>query len=337
MYRALPADATGHPIPPLRSGGIMLSWRCPSACRHCVYRSSPDMPDDWMSPATMERVVEALLAEPELQGIHIGGGEPTMNPHVLEAFIRKCVHGGLTVDYLETNGYRHPDVDSWVALFESLKAAGLERVMVSCSPFHQERVPFRNTQACYTAARKVFSDRAVFAYTGQMYALMERMGEPGTRPLESFIAECGLADRPGDLVAAYGVTPAGRAPEGLRFCYDAAPAEAFRGLDCREELFDTTHFHLDGDGNLITGLCAGIAAARLPDLHPTVTPSTHPAFIELYRGGPFGLMEAAGHRLGFTARPEGYVSKCDLCLDLRRTLHASGEFPDLRPAFYYAS
>lgn len=335
MRRNLPVSPVGHPVPPLRSGGVMLSWRCPSACRHCVYRSSPDMPDAWMSPATMDRAIEALVAEPELQGIHIGGGEPTMNPHVLEAFIRKAVGAGLSIDYLETNGYRFPDPSEWIEFFQRLKAAGLERVMVSCSPFHQEKVPFRNTQACYLGAKRVFGDRAVFAYTGEMYELLLRMGEPGTRPLERFLDETGLADSPADLPRACAVIPSGRAPEALRFCYEAAPAEAFRDLNCRVELFDTTHFHIDGDGNLITGLCAGIAAAALPDLHPTVAKETHPAFTLLYEGGPYALLEAAVSRHGHAPRAEGYVSKCDLCLDARRALHATGDYPDLRPDFYY--
>jgi hypothetical protein len=134
------------------------------------------------------------------------------------------------------------------------------------------------------------------------------------------MAATGLAEHPGDLPAAYGVTPSGRAPDGLRFCYETAPAAAFKGQACREELFDTSHFHLDGDGNLITGLCAGIAAAGLPDLHPYVAPATHPAFIEPLQAGCW-VMEHAGRRHGFVERPGGYVSKCDpasMCADASR-------------------
>jgi hypothetical protein len=40
----------------------------------------------------------------------------------------------------------------------------------------------------------------------------------------------------------------------------------------------------------------------------------------------------AQDRHGYQERADGYVSKCDLCLDVRRCLHQAGEYSELRPA-----
>lgn len=134
----------------------------------------------------------------------------------------------------------------------------------------------------------------------------------------------------------YQVIPAGRAVQALRNCYVTQPAAEFRGQSCRAELPSTTHFHIDHNGDLFTGLCAGIAPASIEELHPPISANTHPVFCLLCEMGPSGLMEMAAEQYGFTPRKDGYVSKCDLCFDVRRFLAATGEFPELRPACFYS-
>ncbi|EFK96067.1 Radical SAM domain protein, partial [sediment metagenome] len=79
----------------------------------------------------------------------------------------------------------------------------------------------------------------------------------------------------------------------------------------------------------------GIVSATAPDLHPEITHETHPIFSILCSEGPFGLMEIAGKEYGFNVRTKGYVSKCDLCLQVRERLSATGEFSELRPSYFY--
>jgi hypothetical protein len=47
-----------------------------------------------------------------------------------------------------------------------------------------------------------------------------------------------------------------------------------------------------------------------------------------------GLLRLARDH-GYQERSGGYISKCDLCLDLRRHLFAAGDFPELAPAPFY--
>jgi len=79
---------------------------------------------------------------------------------------------------------------------------------------------------------------------------------------------------------------------------------------------------------------AGAESFRLPPL--LSGGSMLSCFHCLATHGPFGLRQLAIDRVGHVDRPEGYVSKCDLCLHLRDQLHATGAFPELRPDGFYA-
>ncbi|MHC4860440.1 MAG: radical SAM protein [Planctomycetota bacterium] len=92
-------------IPDLISGGVMLSYRCTNACRHCLYRCSPKRPDEWMSMEMAERVFAALRREPHLQSIHLAGGEATLRFDLLVETVRLAASAGLPLAYLETNAH----------------------------------------------------------------------------------------------------------------------------------------------------------------------------------------------------------------------------------------
>ena len=63
---------------------------------------------------------------------------------------------------------------------------------------------------------------------------------------------------------------------------------------------------------------------------------TQPVFSTLCHGGPVQLMEALGAPAGFAPRDDGYISKCDLCFDVRRHLARQGGYDELRPTYFYA-
>ena len=67
------------------------------------------------------------------------------------------------------------------------------------------------------------------------------------------------------------------------------------------------------------------------ELHPRIAAETHPVLHTLCSECPVALMQMAAERSGYAERGEGYVSKCDLCFDVRKRLAASGDFPELRP------
>lgn len=323
-------------IPPLISGGLMLTYRCTNSCRHCLYRCSPKMPDEWMSTRMARRALEALRDEPQLTGIHISGGEATLNIQLLEQVITLAGQLGVPVDYLETNAFWCLTDSATRERFERLQRAGLTGVLVSVSLFHNEWVPFRRTRNCIQAARAVFGQSSVFVYLPHMYSMLQQLPDDRTHSLEQLCAALGLeADDP-RIPAMYGVIPSGRACSALRACYRSKAAEAFENQSCFGDLTSTSHFHIDPHGHLFTGLCAGMVAATVDDLHAEITKTSRPVFTTLCRQGPYGLMQLAVSEHGYEPRHSGYVSHCDLCLDVRDHLWRSGLYPELQPAAFYS-
>jgi hypothetical protein len=322
-------------IPPLVSGGLMLSYRCTSKCRHCLYRCSPYRPDEWISLDTAEKIFAALQKEPRLHAIHIAGGEPTIKWPLLVDVIRLAAKMKVPVEYMETNaswcGSRATTQDK----MEELRDAGLRAILVSVSMFHNEFVPFSSTRNCVELAQQVFGHENTLLYLPHMYEMISSLPGDGKHGVEEFCRHHGIKPGSSALLRLYDIVPSGRAISALRPCYQSRPAGSFDGQSCSAELLSTTHFHIDHNGDLFTGCCAGIMPATVPDLHPAISAESHPVFHTLCTRGPVGLMETAGEPNGFKPRREGYASKCDLCIHVREHIRETGKFRELRPAYFY--
>ena len=326
---------TVYTIPPLVSGGVMLSYQCSSECKHCLYRCSPRKPNEWMTPQMMERVFEALAREKRLYGIHLAGGEPFLRPDLLEAAIHTAIEHRVPIDYVETNAFWATDPDRAHSQLLRMKKAGLSALLISVSMFHNEFIPFSRTRNCVQAATDVFGRENVIVYLPQMYEALSQFDDDGVHTLAEFCEKMGLPPRTKRLRELYDLIPGGRVVDSLREYYDAQPADAFKDCRCGPNLLSVTHFHIDQHGYLFTGCCAGMSAASADNLHPEITPETHPIFCMLVEGGPYGLMKFAMERHGFRPREEGYISTCDLCIDVRRFLLGTRQYPELKPAEFY--
>ena len=81
-------------IPSIQSAGLMLTYRCSAACRHCIYYCSPRQPDEWITLDMADRIFAALKAEGSFYGLHFAGGEPLIIPEVFKV-LEICVEKGL--------------------------------------------------------------------------------------------------------------------------------------------------------------------------------------------------------------------------------------------------
>jgi hypothetical protein len=137
-----------------------------------------------------------------------------------------------------------------------------------------------------------------------------------------------------ELPRLYGVIPGGRAARALRTSHEARPASEFAHAACAR-LLTTCHFHIDPRGFLVTGLCVGIVTATVDDLHPEIDQASHPIVWTLLDEGPAGLMRMAVRLHAYRERENGYVSACDLCMDVRSHMRRAGDYPELRPEEFY--
>jgi hypothetical protein len=318
-------------IGPIGGGGLILTWRCSNACRHCLYRCGPRQPDAWMPPAVLDRTLDALAAEPAFAGLHLAGGEPMLDPARTEAAVRACVRRGVVLDYLETNAAWAREPAQARDAFRRLADAGLPAVLISASLPHAEFIPPGRTRLAIDAARSVFGERGVLVWTGEGLALLARLPQDRPVPLAESRRILGL-DAQGVLDRHPYLIANGRVPACLMRSAPRQPAAAFAGQHCAGVLARTGHVHIDPAGHLFTGHCPGIAPATIDDLHPAIAADS--AFAILWRDGPCGLL---AHADGFHPDPRGYASACELCWQVRRHLHRAGRFPDLRPAEAYAN
>jgi len=127
----------------------------------------------------------------------------------------------------------------------------------------------------------------------------------------------------------------GRVPYKLAHLYKRYPAKRFFGASCQRELIRDWHIHVDNYCNFVPGYCGGLSLGDARDLDAIcrgidldelpVLKALLSSLEDLYD---------LGKQFGYGER-EGYISKCHLCLDIRRHLARWGEFKELRPRAFY--
>jgi len=326
-------------IPPLSSGGIILSYQCTSQCRHCLYASAPGW-KEWMSPQDIDRVLTGISRQNQfLTGIHFAGGEPFIQLKRLAYAVSKAVELNIPVDYVETNGFWAWNDEKAESVLRQLKEAGLRRILVSCSPFHMEFTPMDRVRTAIRVGRKVFGANNVLIYTRYFKDQLESVEGQRTYALEEYLDAVGRERASLEFASEYGLIPNGRAATQLAFLYEHHPASNFYGGSCASELASPHHVHIDLYGHYIAGLCAGISLGdgfNLDKLYQGTDFKNRPVLQKLTEGGVQALSAWARKEYGFEESEDGYIAKCHLCLDIRCFLMGvKDSFPELQPKAFY--
>ncbi len=338
-------EITGYisvPIP--ISAGLILSYRCPAECRHCMYFCSPRWSEDWMSKEDVEGCLSVLAGKivsspfgPDMidlsHGLHFTGGEPFLNFDLLLKATKIAGNLEIPSTFVETNCFwcrNDRDTKEKLAL---LRDAGLKGIMISVNPYYLEYVPFERTQRCVRIAREVF-DRNVAVYQAEYYQRFTELGLKDRVSLEDYLKMAGREDL-SDRVEMF---LQGRATVCLRELYPTHPSIAFFGEPCTPPFLRDWHNHFDNYGNFLPGFCGGISLGSWRDLDTLliegISVEDHPVLAILATENIERLLDLA-REYGYEDRVEGYISKCDLCLDIRKHLVDHEEFPELAPDEFY--
>jgi len=318
--------------------GIILTYRCHSGCKHCLYNCGPRWKNEAMSPETLRQALEAITMWPQRPQVHLTGGEPFLHfPLFLEG-ARVAAELGI-VAYVETSASWCTDADEATERFRALREAGLQAVLISCSPFHAERIPPIRTMRAVRAALDVFGRHRVTVYLPQFLDVVQRFDLERPTPLSRYEEEFGAEDAHRILWEGYGIISGGRSGYALGHLVDRYPAAAFARESCAGTLLYAQHSHFDLYGNFISGFCGGLAVGDWHELGQVLDDfqaGRYPPLVEvLIERGPYGLCELAREAYGYQPLDEGYTGKCHLCVDVRRHLVERGEFPELRPQGFY--
>jgi len=268
------------------------------------------------------------------RSMHIGGGEPFLHVEGLKEVISIFRSAGMGLDFVETNSSWYKNHDDAVSKLIFLKKAGLKTLLISISPFHTEQIPFRKVEGVMKACEA--AGIGIFPWVDDFIDDIKRLGTEETHSLKEFEEAYG----PGyvsSIPSRYWVSMKGRA------LYTYAPYMEERKTEeilaehpgpC-SELRNTSHFHMDLFENYVPGLCPGLAMGA-EDVTAPLSAEEYP-FLSLLAGeGINGLFQALRERYGFEPE-ETYVSKCDLCFDIRRflVLEKGVESRDLSPQEHY--
>ena len=240
---------------------------------------------------------------------------------------------GIPSTFVETNCSWCGSDEAARERLRRLKRAGLRGILISVNPFYAEYVPFERTERCIRISQEVFGGNVV-VYQMAYYHRFRQLGIKDRIPLEDYVALT-KGERLADQVELFLM---GRAARQLRGFYPAYPARRFFGAPCQPPFLRNWHNHFDNYGNFMPGYCGGISLGRWKDLDALerdgIDLDAHPILGFLIAEDVEGLLHFA-EDLGYRESGEGYVSKCDLCLDLRRYLVAEGDFEELGPREFY--
>ncbi len=331
-------------IPQPISGGVLLSYKCSAECRHCMYACSHRWKGDWIAREELEDLLGRLAGKIRPSpwgdetislnhGLHFTGGEPFLNFPLLMEAVEIATRLHIPSTFVETNCSWCSNDEMTRERLQRLKQAGLKGILISVNPFYAEYIPFERTERCIRISQQVFG-RNVVVYQLAYYHRFRQLGIQGKMPLEDYMALT-EGERWTDQVELFLM---GRAARQLRGFYRTHPARNFFGQPCQPPFLREWHNHFDNYGNLVPGYCGGISLGHWKNLDELVTEEIdlddYPVLRFLIAEDARGLLQFAKD-FGYQESREGYVSKCDLCLDLRSYLASHGDFPELAPREFY--
>jgi len=327
------------------SCGIFLSYRCNSRCRHCMYACSPGWSGDWISESDLRKILSQLSGKIASApggrsrvginyGLHFTGGEPFLNYRLLLRAVELAGEYGMPSVFVETNSFWCVDREISEERLRRLREAGLDGILISVNPFLVEHVPFERIDRAIELSRTIFGSNTMI-YQLEFYDQFKRIGLHGTMSFEKYLEIFGFEGlRWVELI------PMGRACYRLRSLFRKHPAKYFFDANCRASLLRDWHTHIDNYGNYITGYCGGLSlgdARRLDELlEEGLDLDQRPILGFLIEKTLGDLYDFAVREFGYRERGDGYISKCDLCQDIRRHIASqTDEFPELAPREFY--
>lgn len=333
-------------VPEPISGGLLLSYKCNSKCRHCMYACSPRWKADWIDRKEAEKVLVQLTNAFNRKyppgysgvgvnvGLHFTGGEPFLNYDLLLDLTETARNLQMPSLFVETNCFWSTDNETTKEKLEELRDAGLCGILISVNPFVLEYVPFERTLRTISMSRKVFGGN-VMVYQELFFRQFRSLGIKATLSFEEYLQKAGS-----ESLSHVELIPMGRACYELGHFYQKNPAETYFNSSCKEELTRSWHIHVDNYYNYMTGYCGGITlgdARHLDEICKGLELDDHPILAKLVApNGMEKLFKLGKKEYGYKQLKDGYVSKCHLCLDIRKHItKKTHEYKELKPLHLY--
>ena len=309
-----------------------------------MYACSSKWPGDWITVDQLEQflpqLAEVIKPSPYGRqymslnhGLHFSGGEPFLNFQLLLKAVEIAETLEIPSTFVETNCFWCKTDEFTRERLQALKEKGLRGILISVNPFYTEYVPFERTDRCIRISQDVFGPN-VMVYQMEYYRLFKQLGITGRLSIEEYLKRT----RQEFLTDTIELFLMGRAAEKLKSLYPGYPSKQFFDTPCQPNFLRSWHNHFDNYGNFMPGYCGGISLGSWFELDRLLKEGMnledHPVLKNLVKEDIRGLLNLALDK-GFQERRDGYVSKCHLCLDIRKHLVSSGDYDELKPREFY--
>ncbi len=313
-----------------------------------MYACSPKCKADWINLNDAEKVLTNLAKAfkrtypPRFKrvsvnlGLHFTGGEPFINFNLLLDLVKMADKLEMPSTFVETNCFWSIDDNITREKLLRLRDAGLDGILISVNPFILEHVPYERTERTTKISEEVFGGN-VMVYQEFFRNQFEQLNMKGCMSFEEYLPQAGPVS-----LQSVELIPMGRACYRLNHLYRKHSAATFFSECCIEELTRCWHVHVDNYCNYITGYCAGISlgdARNLDSILEGVELEDNPLIAILV--SPKGLKKFYDFgvtEFGYKELEDGYISKCHLCVDIRRHIsQQTDEFKELKPKGFYLS
>ena len=315
------------------SAGLMLTYKCPASCEFCYYNCSPTQ--QGLMP--VDTAISAWQSLKTLAGgsakIHITGGEPFLYWQRLTEILTEAKKLNLTpVDLIETNAYWATDNKIITDRLKTLNDLGINKLKISCDPFHQEFIDISLVKRLAQKASEILGpDRLLIRWQKYLDDPVDMTNLSHAERFQHF--QSSLGDYPCRLT--------GRAAKALANSMQKTPIDAIKKLNCKKTFLSAKGVHIDPFGNVFSGTCSGIVIGNLTEtpldkLWSNFDLTTNELIATLAAVGPAGLLRKA-LKLGYE-NADNYVDKCHFCTDLRQFFFDKGLYNEIiKPAQCYSN
>ncbi|WXG47134.1 MAG: radical SAM protein [Candidatus Atabeyarchaeum deiterrae] len=308
----------------LKGIDLLPTYRCTSRCRHCTYRSSPQLTGE-MESTDAKRYVEDA-AQNGIEWIWVGGGEPFLCRDLLPDVALAAKEFNIPDVYMVTNAYWAKTNEEALGELRLLKEVGMTVLGISIDAFHQENIPLEHVRNLLAAANKVGLKR--IEVSGQFLGSIDfdigfnRTTEKNLKLLEEEGYFEGvtakrevlrLTGRAADMLSTYLPAKSEEELKDGKCDLTWLPVESHKKLNAVE---------IDWQGNVTTcpGICIGNARKKgLSKILEDYDYREHPIIKTIVDEGPYGLLQQA-KRNGYTTMKKMYVDACHMCYKARKSL-----------------
>jgi MoaA/NifB/PqqE/SkfB family radical SAM enzyme len=301
--------------------GLLLTYWCSARCSCCYLSCGPEHADFMAIEDALRFWRQLVDASPHGCRIHLSGGEPFGDwPRLIDLCRQARAEGLGPLEKVETNAFWVTEEAIVADRLRQLDEAGMQKLVISADPYHQQFVPIARCRLAARVAEDVLGRaRVQVRWRDWLERGCDTSALSERARVHAFTAYArGGRDR-----------WSGRAAEALAPRMQLKSLKEVDDKPCREALLRSKHVHIDPAGRVMPGTCNGILVGQagrrpLEEIWRRLSADHAGRTVVgiLSARGPKGLLDLAESD-GYVQRT-GYAGKCHLCWDVRSFLVGRG-------------